>query len=418
LLNASGVQVCLAIILIGTWTIHRPLRTRWLVALAMIGLLYLPTGILRYTGASEDVRKRTVSPKDAANMLYRDIAAALRASQPEGDIVMLASPNASTSVGYYGRFKTLGTLYWENDAGLRHAAEILSAPSEDAAAALVRKYHVTHIALISEENFIVQYYQLLHPNATAEEIKKCFGYQLLADKRIPQWLQMLPYSIPDDLKTLNISVMLFKVNFGQNLAEALYNVALAQVASGAIDDGERTFDLLIKQAPQVYQPWLRKGELLLARHNWTEAANAMLKGIALAPAPEHPSLYVNYAGSFYNSKQRALAIRLYRAGLAENYVPDLACYLAWVLATSEEDNLRDGKEALQLAEKVIQTDPNSPSYLNTLAAALAENGRMAEAAAAADRALANSRFKGDPPTVQAIFARRLDIIKSGKPIRE
>jgi predicted Zn-dependent protease len=67
---------------------------------------------------------------------------------------------------------------------------------------------------------------------------------------------------------------------------------------------------------------------------------------------------------------------------------------------------------------VIKAEPNSPSYLNTLAAALAENGRYAEAADAADRALANSRLKGDPPAVQAIFERRLAIIKSGKPIRE
>ena len=51
----------------------------------------------------------------------------LRASQPTGEITVLASPNASTTIGYYGRFKTLGTLYWENSAGLKAAASIFGA---------------------------------------------------------------------------------------------------------------------------------------------------------------------------------------------------------------------------------------------------------------------------------------------------
>jgi tetratricopeptide (TPR) repeat protein len=272
--------------------------------------------------------------------------------------------------------------------------------------------------MISDENFIVQYYQLLHPNATADEIKKCFGYQILADKRIPQWLEMIPYAAPDDLKSLNITVMLFKVNFDQSLPEALYHVALSQVASGAVEEGERSFDQIIKLAPQIYQPWLRKSELLQARHDWNSAADFTLKGISLAPAAERPALYVTYAGNFYRDQQPELAIRLYRTGLAEKFVPDLACYLAWILSTAPNDALRNGPEALRLAEAAYQTNQTSPSYLNTLASALAENGRFAEAAKAADRALANSRVNGDPPNVQAIFQRRLEVLRSGKPIRE
>jgi tetratricopeptide (TPR) repeat protein len=391
---------------------------RWATAIALIALLYAPTGIMRLVGFQRDVAARRVAPVDAKGALFRDIAAAIRASQPEGDIVMLASPNASTNVGYFGRFKTLGTLYWENDAGLHHAAEILGAKSEAEAAELIRKYHVTHLAMISEENFVVQYYQLLHPKATEEEIKKCFGWQILADKRIPQWLEMIPYSVPDDLKSLNISVMLFKVNFGQTLPEALYHVALSQVASGAVEEGERTFDQIIKLEPKIYQPWLRKSELLRARHDWAAAADATLKGISLAPANERPGLYVTYAGYFYTEKQPEFAIRLYRAGLAERFVPDLACYLAWILSTSPADALRNGPEALQLAEAAFKTNQTSPSYLNTLASALAENGRFPEAVQAADRALANSRINGDPPGVQAVFQRRLEVLRSGKPIRE
>ena len=416
LLNASGAQVCLAFVVLACWTgSYRPV-VRWAAALALLGIVFLPTGIMRMINSAGEVTARRVALKDANAALARDIAAALRATQPAGEITLLSSPNASTQIGYYGRFKTLGTLYWENSDGLKAAAAMLGARNEVEAAELIRKHGVTHIALLAEENFIAQYYELLHPQATAAEIKQCFGYRLFADKVVPQWLQMIPYTVPDDLKTLNHVVMLFKVNFNQNLIEAIYNVALAQIAQGALEDADRTLDILLTKAPQAYQPWLRKGELLLARHSWVEAANHMLKGIALAPAAERPALYINTAGLFYNQGQHALAIRTYRAALAESRHLEIVCYLSWILATSKDDSLRNAKEALELAQECHKADPNSPFYLNTLAGALAENGRFPEAIEAGDRAVANARVKGDASLVQ-IFEQRLAILKTGKPLR-
>jgi tetratricopeptide (TPR) repeat protein len=419
-LNASGAQVCLALAVVACWTVPRRPLARWLVAAIVMGLLYLPGGILRIVGTSRDLNARIVSSKDATLALARDVATALRASQPEGEITMLASPNASTMVGYYGRFKTLGTLYWENGAGLKAAAAIFSAQSDEEAAKLLREHKVTHIAILSEENFIQQYYELLHPGQSVEQltagIKASFGYKLYVQKAVPQWLQMIPYKVPDDLKSLNISVMLFKVNFKQTLPEAYYNLALTQISIDAIEEADRTLETLVKIAPKASEPWLRKGEIAIARHDWAKAADYFLTGIPLAPEAERSRLYENAAGAFYNNHQHALAIRIYRAGLAERRDPNLACYLAFVLATSTEDSLRNGKEALDLAKQAIETDPNSPSYLNALAAALAETGRLAEAVDACDRAVASARMRNQS-TVAQVFEQRLSVLKAGKPLR-
>ena len=88
-----------------------------------------------------------------------------------------------------------------------------------------------------------------------------------------------------------------------------------------------------------------------------------------------------------------------------------------MLATNPNEAFRNGKEALALAEEAVKADPLSPTYLNTLAAALAENGRFPEAVEAADRALANSQLRGEPANVQQVFAERLAILKSRKPLR-
>jgi tRNA A-37 threonylcarbamoyl transferase component Bud32 len=211
LLNVSGASIALTLVLIWHWTAAARERAQWIVALASVAVLFAPSTVHRYMSAAHDVAQRRVSPHDAANALSRDIAAALRASQPQGEIVLLASPNASTTIGYYGRFKTLGTLYWENSDGLKTAAEILGARSDAEAETLARARHVTHVALVSDENFIGPYYRLLHPGATDAEIEQCFGVRLLRGRPVPAWLEAIPYQVPEDLRALPTTVQLFKV---------------------------------------------------------------------------------------------------------------------------------------------------------------------------------------------------------------
>jgi tetratricopeptide (TPR) repeat protein len=227
---------------------------------------------------------------------------------------------------------------------------------------------------------------------------------------------MIPYRAPDDLATVNQGVMLFRVNFEQSLPDALYSVGMALVAIDAIADAERAFDILIAKFPQISQPWLRKGEIMFRRHNWDEALAHLLKGISLAAEKERPALFSGTAHLFYTQGNHTLAIEIYRRALAEGPNPDASCYLAWILATSREDRLRDGKEALSLAQVALKSDPNSPTYLNSWAAALAENGRFPEAIAAAEKALANGRVQGQAGTITA-SEQNLVVLRTGAPIR-
>jgi len=210
-LNASAGEVVLAMVLLACWTARRSAAARWALAGAFAAVLYLPGGIMNYTSAAHSVAARRVNLRDAEVVLTRDIAAAIRASQPAGGIVLLSSPDTSVTAGYYGRFKTLGTLYWENAAGLEAAASIWSAPNDEQAARLLRAHGVTHIALVRGEEFIAQYYALMHPGATARDFEASFGRRVLAGTSLPAWLREIPYSLPPDMASMGFKVVLYKV---------------------------------------------------------------------------------------------------------------------------------------------------------------------------------------------------------------
>ena len=61
--------------------------------------------------------------------------------------------------------------------------------------------------------------------------------------------------------------------------------------------------------------------------------------------------------------------------------------LAWVLATSPKAELRNGAEAVRLAERACElTHYGEPLFIGTLAAAYAEAGRFPEAVTTAEKA--------------------------------
>jgi protein O-mannosyl-transferase len=94
-----------------------------------------------------------------------------------------------------------------------------------------------------------------------------------------------------------------------------------------------------------------------------------------------------------------------------------ASLLAWILATSRDDRLRDGRAALAFAERVARAQPDDPSALSSVAAACAELGRFREAVVAAERALSLARAGGDREA-EALLQQRLESYRGGRPWRQ
>jgi hypothetical protein len=324
-----------------------------------------------------------VDERDILQPLYRDIAAALRGSQPEGDIILLASPNSSMGIGYYGSFRTIGTLFWENAPGLKAAAQIFSAATDAEAAERVRARGITHIAMISSASFLAEYFQLLHPDAPRGRAESTFGHRLARGQADVAWLQPIPYRKPPDLAIATIEVALFKVVFDQSEIDRLYHSTVALAAAGKGSAAQARLEESLARIPP-------------------DARFAFAEGVGTA---------------LYDFDQDAGALHALRRALEFKYDPTVATTAAWILATTSDDKARDGRAALALIDPIAQRELTDPTVMSALAAALAETGRFADAVVMAERALAAIQAANDPAAID-LLQRRLESYRAGKPWRQ
>jgi tetratricopeptide (TPR) repeat protein len=415
--TASGAQVCLALVLVVHLVGARAARVRWAVALASFGVLFAPTAVARLAAARGDARDARVDEKELLWMVYRDIAATLRASQPSGEIRVYASPSVAPALAYYGQFSTLGTLYWENGEGLEASARIVTARTDDEAAMLVRERQLTHIVLIEGLDFIGPFHQLLKPGRPLAEAQYTFGYRLLHAGQSPRWLRALAYRPPDDLAAAGARVRIFEVRFEQSEEDALYHLAVASITNGESAVAARRLDSLIAREPTRSRGWFALVGVHMAQRNVPAAATAAANAVLRAPSAERAPAALRLGALFVRAGHVEHALLVYRAGLATAFDADLGCTLAFTLATATDGRVRNGAEALRLGRRAAMARPGSPTQLLCLAAALAELGQFDEAAREAQRAFQAASASRDG-AAQQMAAQLAASFRAKRPWRE
>ena len=135
--------------------------------------------------------------------------------------------------------------------------------------------------------------------------------------------------------------------------------------------------------------------------------------------PDHATMHAALGVELRDRDDVAGAVRHYRWAL--NLNPDLLPALnnlAWIRATHSSKELRDGAEAVELAERCCRLmDYRVSASLDTLAAAYAEAGRFPEAIATAKKAIEIASSQGETQMVQDLKSR-LSNYQSAKPWRE
>ena len=95
---------------------------------------------------------------------------------------------------------------------------------------------------------------------------------------------------------------------------------------------------------------------------------------------------------------------------------DAANNIAWARATAADPDLRDGREALELAQRALRSGGENPVALRTLAAAQAENGQLAEAIATCRRGEELAQKNGDRAMAESLH-RCAESFRRGEALR-
>ncbi len=135
----------------------------------------------------------------------------------------------------------------------------------------------------------------------------------------------------------------------------------------------------------------------------------------LEAAPADFEMRRRYAKSLERTGRMDEAMAAYRAILAlEPDEPSTRYRLAWLLATHQATEYRDGASALEMAKRLNAENPRHAALLDLLAAAYAETGQYDEALGLADEATDLARRDGDVALADQIASRR-DLYARGLP---
>jgi len=199
--------------------------------------------------------------------------------------------------------------------------------------------------------------------------------------------------------------------------EILFNLAKVVGEAGR----ERHAIQLLERALQV-DPSYERARIQLERlTKKTPAGEVTAEDLqrAIERDPRDAGLYSTLAGVLYGKGDTAGAVRVLRNALARaDCDATTSMELAWLLATTGDNKVRDGAEALGLVEKVLGRgfEPTA-QLLDVYAAALAEMGQFDRALREAERAQELATKSGNAALAQ-IITRRADLYKSRRPYRQ
>ncbi|HWN82156.1 MAG TPA: hypothetical protein VNM87_08685 [Candidatus Udaeobacter sp.] len=182
---------CTALLLGG-----RPGRGR--IALAILPLLALLLSafgvVARFGQATHD---RSVAADDVGSLVLCDMAQVIARDCGQRPAIVLASPDATVHLAWFGRLCGVGTLYWENREGLAASTELFNAGTAEEARTLLARRNIDYVVLFSERSFLGTFYRLAHGGSDDDAARATFfGRLLFADAEPPGWLRRVPYRLP------------------------------------------------------------------------------------------------------------------------------------------------------------------------------------------------------------------------------
>lgn len=393
-------------------------RVRWVrltAAALLLGFAWIfiqPTARARFIDNWSQYRtgETIISAGQALALLHRQMARSIIESAGGKPVVLLSSPNSSSILSAMGGFRTVGTLYWENVDGLKSAARALNAQSDEAAMEFMRKQGITHISLMTWENFIEAYFNVLYPTPVeGRSVMKSFAKRALFDHAIPFWAQPLIFPPNDLSQGLNQQVLMLRVAPEQTLAEAKFHLArYLRSVQGNPERAEAVFKEILAAAPGSSPVRVELGDLYLAQKKYREALDQLLAALPDANMATRENLGRRLSNTLHAAGELKLLAEWLRAVAGyEDSSARLLINTAWLLSTLPDAEARDPAFALAACERLAKMEHDPAALLLVRAAAFAASGDFERAAQTAnDPVLAgtlNQEFRNRATAMREAF---------------
>jgi tetratricopeptide (TPR) repeat protein len=196
-----------------------------------------------------------------------------------------------------------------------------------------------------------------------------------------------------------------------------FNEAAILTSAGKLDDAIAAFDKVIAADPTKVAAYYWRGWSYQSKKVFDMALADYNKVLELNP--KYTNAVTGRARLFDSKHEFSKAIAEYEKAI-ELDPRCLEAYnnLAWLLATTPADGVRNGAKAVEYGQNALALADKGKSfiYMDTLAAAYAEAGRFADAVALQSKAISLLPKDYDPKEIVA-YMTRLQFYKENKPYR-
>ena len=207
------------------------------------------------------------------------------------------------------------------------------------------------------------------------------------------------------------------IELNPSYAMAHHSLGVLQVAQGRADEAISHYEQAIRFSAGYVLAYRNYGNLLARQGDYHGAMELYTKAAAVQPPNE--ATYRVIAHTLLRVRRYKEAADALQA--AVNLKPDSlvdVAWLAWVRATAPDAELRDGEEAVRLANQAVRaTRYQDSGAMTILAAAYAEAGRFDEAIRTARQTLGLARAAGDEEFTKKA-RNRLSLLQQQRPIHQ
>lgn len=281
--GAVFVLAAQGLALLGPTSVRPETRHFWRTLL----LLALVPGVIQAALAARHAAIPT--ERDVFHLVERDVAHRLRLRAGTRPLVVASTPDATTALIYSANARGLGTMYWENAAGLRTAAALFAARSADEAHAIIRHTGVTHVLLYSWDEAEHDYVRLARGLGPAGPLPSDTFATTLKSGVAPRWLRRLPHPLPPHPALRGHAVFVFEV--GDEPAPDVVSVqAAAYVAEMADAQAAARLEAELARFPQSLAATGALAALQARRRDAEAFGTTFTRMLALLPQSERLAL--------------------------------------------------------------------------------------------------------------------------------